>query len=366
MKILFCTNVFEVVENGPVKFANLLLGINDLFPQHELRILTEDLTQPRPLVHKVHMPAFWKATPLSQFVRMRAYHKEATRLQASFPFDVLVYNNALVGLWSAYRFPNCVGMINDYKNLDRDNAHPHTVKGTLKLTVFRFLERLSINYYQKIIANSNYLARLIQVSYPKSRGKVFRLYKGVELPDSTLESEDWNELIKILFVKTDYELGGLKVLIDAIEMLSSNVELTVVGPGIAHRKRIESWCGERTNLTLRYLGQQSASAVEAELRHTNLFCVPSYMEALGVANLEAMAQGVPVVATRVGGIPEVLDGDRCGWMAPPGDAPALARALAECIGQPELRQQKLRNALDRVQLFGLESMLHNFINILKE
>jgi starch synthase len=71
--------------------------------------------------------------------------------------------------------------------------------------------------------------------------------------------------------------------------------------------------------------------------------VPSvWEEPLGLVVLEAMACGVPVVATAVGGIPEIVQHDRNGLLVEPGDAAALARTLSLVLGDPALRQ-RLRN-----------------------
>ncbi len=365
MKILLCTNVFEVVENGPVKFANLLLSINEQYPQHEVRILTEDVTAPRRYVHKVSLPEWLRASPVSQFVRMGVYHREARQVRREFPFDVLVYNNALVGLWSAIRLPYCVGMINDYKNIDRKKDPYQRGVRSFKESVFRWVEREAVRRYARIIVNSDYLRGLIQEHYPWSEGKIYRLYKGVSIPQNPVPfSPVLTKPVKVLFVKTDYELGGLPVLIQAIGWLPVQVELCVIGPAEGHRQHIGDMCRSVPNLSLRYLGNQPQEAVINELRRSDLFCVPSYKEALGVANLEAMAHGIPVVSTTAGGIPEVLDHGYCGWMVAPGDPQALAQALEECITRPELRSLKRENALQHVQKFDIPTMFDNFLEIL--
>ena len=73
------------------------------------------------------------------------------------------------------------------------------------------------------------------------------------------------------------------------------------------------------------------------LTHAAVFVCPSVYEPLGIVNLEAMACGTPVVASRVGGIPEVVDDGGTGLLVDVDDAfePALARALDSVIGDPE-------------------------------
>ncbi|MGI8439072.1 MAG: glycosyltransferase family 4 protein [Thermoleophilaceae bacterium] len=73
------------------------------------------------------------------------------------------------------------------------------------------------------------------------------------------------------------------------------------------------------------------------LRSALGFVLPSYAEGLPVALLEAMAQGLPVVATPVGGIPELIEHDRSGLLVTPGDVEGLAAALKRIANEPELR-----------------------------
>ncbi len=67
----------------------------------------------------------------------------------------------------------------------------------------------------------------------------------------------------------------------------------------------------------------------------DLFVLPSLNEGQGRAAVEAMAAGIPVVASEVGGLPEVLDGGRAGLLVPPGDPEALAAALEDFLVHPE-------------------------------
>jgi glycosyltransferase involved in cell wall biosynthesis len=76
---------------------------------------------------------------------------------------------------------------------------------------------------------------------------------------------------------------------------------------------------------VRFLGQ--VSDVPALLARAALFVLPSLTEGLSLTLLEAMARGLPVVATRAGGNPEVVSDGETGWLVPPGDAEELARAI---------------------------------------
>src|SRR6185436_8521150 len=67
----------------------------------------------------------------------------------------------------------------------------------------------------------------------------------------------------------------------------------------------------------------------------DLFVLPSLNEGMGRALIEAMAAGLPVVASRVGGVPAIVQDRRTGLLVPPGDAVALAGALDELLRRPD-------------------------------
>jgi len=84
---------------------------------------------------------------------------------------------------------------------------------------------------------------------------------------------------------------------------------------------------------VRFLGFQKD--VAAFLETIDLFVFPSLAEGLALAVLEAMARGVPVVASRVGGIPEILDGQPCGRLVAAKDVTGLSQAVVDVLSQGE-------------------------------
>lgn len=366
MKILFCTNVYDVVENGPVKFSRMLPEINDFASEHELHILSEDVQVPSDKVHHVDLGSVWKKSIFSQFIRMWVYHKAAMRLRAHFPFDVLIYNNALVGLYSAFRFPGTVGMINDYNNLHPGPNPSKSFTKWLKTNVFRGAEKIMARRSWKVIVNSDYLMTQVIKAYKLTPEKVFRLYKGISIPAHipALNPIDPSAPVKILFVKNDYLLGGLAVLAEALTKTPYFFSITIVGP--TRNEGIQALFENKGRVEYKVMGRQSQETVMLLMKEAQILCVPSFKEALGVANIEAMACGLSVVTTHVGGIPEVLEHGQCGWMVPPGDARALSKAIAECVENPSLRLKKQEAGLERARFFSKERLFENFLQILSE
>ena len=343
MKILFCTNAFEHVTNGPAKFAHLILEINETHPEHEIRILTEDATCEGKYVHFVPLCIPKSLKPLGQVLRMFAYYRKAKQIRDAFPFDIIVYN--IRATLAAFR-PD---------------------RWWLKQFFFRQIERASTHTHRLIITNSKFLKGRVEQAYATPAEKVYLLYKSIDLLPIVYQPErTFANPVKVLFVKADYLVGNLSVLVQALaELPQHRFRLTVIGPEPRFEADLRKFFQNAHNVVFDYLGPQPQQVVYEHLRTNDIFCVPSDTEALGVANIEALAHGIPVVSSRVGGIPEVLADGENGWLVPPNDTTALAQAVGECIENPVLRRQKSEKGRVFVKRFGKERMAQGFVNILQ-
>jgi glycosyltransferase involved in cell wall biosynthesis len=110
----------------------------------------------------------------------------------------------------------------------------------------------------------------------------------------------------------------------------------------------------------------SDRTVWAGLRHDvpvllegmDVLCFSSTREGFSIAMLEAMAAGVPIVATRVGGNPELIDSDDVGFLVRPGSAAALAERIVALMRNPDLAERVRRAARARVErCFSLTAMV---------
>ena len=99
------------------------------------------------------------------------------------------------------------------------------------------------------------------------------------------------------------------------------------------------------------------SDIPSFLSTIDIFVLPSLYEGLGVAVLEAMAAGKPVVATKVGGLTELVEDQITGLLVPPEDPSALARSISQLVSQRGLAEEMGARAWERVQKhFTVEQM----------
>ncbi len=134
------------------------------------------------------------------------------------------------------------------------------------------------------------------------------------------------------------------------------------------RRKLEARVVERgcTDL-IRLVGVISGEAKLQALAETRCLVLPSHAEALPMAVLEGMAWGFPIIATRVGAIPEVVGDGEEGLLIEPGDVPALTECLLRIDGDPELRRRLGAAGRARVTAsFSLEAMAERVAGIYAE
>lgn len=131
---------------------------------------------------------------------------------------------------------------------------------------------------------------------------------------------------------------GQDVLLRAFAMVVTHVpraRLVIIGDGTS-RAELLRLAGElHLEDAVEFAGEHDAAGVRARLGEARVFALPSRSEGLPLALLEAMAAGVPAVATCVGGVPDVLVSG-AGLMVPPDDPAALAEALSAVLLDAEL------------------------------
>lgn len=146
-----------------------------------------------------------------------------------------------------------------------------------------------------------------------------------------------NDPLRIVSVGSLVPIKGIPDLLHALRRLQETPlrwRLDVIGDGPqrAAYTALAAELGLASQVT--FHGTRPKAAVADALRQADLFVLASQWENMPCVLLEAMACGVPIVASAVGGIPEIVD-DAVGILTPPGDAPALAAALTAALTQPE-------------------------------
>jgi len=168
------------------------------------------------------------------------------------------------------------------------------------------------------------------------------VYPGVEVPEGAGSGMAVTRATKARVIGTAGRLVPIKGIVYLIRALASlkrdipDLRLEIAGSG-PERTTIETEV-RLHGLTdcVTFLDWQVELA--PVFARWDVFVLPSLEEGFGIAALEAMAAGLPVVATAVGGIPELVEDGRTGWLVPPADPDALADRLRDLLLDPERRR----------------------------
>ena len=102
------------------------------------------------------------------------------------------------------------------------------------------------------------------------------------------------------------------------------------------------------------------------LAASDIFALPSFREGTPRVILEAMASGLPVVATDIAGIPEQVKDGESGYLIPTGTPSALTDRLNELLSNPDLRKQMGEKGYERAERFSVETMLKELDSLYRE
>jgi colanic acid/amylovoran biosynthesis glycosyltransferase len=167
-----------------------------------------------------------------------------------------------------------------------------------------------------------------------------------------LERSERAGAVKILFVGRLLHGKGLVLLFEAIAALRRrglDVTATVVGdgPGRAEARRDVAALGVSDHV--RFLGSIGQDDLRAQYVRADIFCLPSFAEGIPVVAMEAMAMELPVVSTRIMGVPELIDDGVNGLLVAPGRVDQLVEALERLVRSPEERRRLGRAGRERIR-----------------
>lgn len=243
-----------------------------------------------------------------------------------------------------------------------------------------FKRRLSRRIFpcwgEKVVAVSDQVREHLLKDFGVAAGRVELIYNGIDGRRFSPKTKDEREFEKTKIgldqrAKVIGHIGRLSsvkgqgFLIEAVGRLRSqgrDIRCLIIGDG-PEEKNLRRLISERRLEGVVFLCS-SVSRTDLALSVMDVFVMPSLQEGLGLSILEAQAQGVPVVATRVGGILTIIDDRATGMLVPPADPAALSGAIAELLDNPALRDGIVGKAKRQVaEKFSLEAMAQKTLEL---
>lgn len=219
-------------------------------------------------------------------------------------------------------------------------------------------ERLAAKHTDRIVTNADVMAEEYIERGIGTRDQYTTIYSGIDIEKfrtATSATDLPGESPRVVMIGRLAEGKGHGILLDAAESLrDEDVTFCLVGDGPLYETlsaEIESRGLADSVFLLGYRDD-----VPAVLAASDVLALPSYREGTPRVIAEAMASGLPVVATDIAGIPEqVVDGES-GYLISTGDSEALSNRLDELLAAPELREQLGQRGCERAERFSTAAM----------
>jgi glycosyltransferase involved in cell wall biosynthesis len=226
-----------------------------------------------------------------------------------------------------------------------DSPHAHW-----KTQYLIWRKKLVYRFATQVIANSAAAAEDAQRVYGVPARKCHIFYNALTDPLPHLSQRHPDSPHRLICVGRLAPSKGQDTLIQAVALLKDAVpELSVEFVGDGPRKAAYQRLAEELGVADRcaFIGYVSHDEVLARMATASVCVLPSRSEAFGLVNIEAMAVGTPVVASNIGGIPEIIRDGQDGFLVPPDDPQALADKLRLILSDPALRAEMVQNARQR-------------------
>ena len=236
-----------------------------------------------------------------------------------------------------------------------------------------YRESNAVKRASKVICNSKSTEDVVREIYRIDNTSV--IYKAVDLTEFWKIAQHRNlptsEKISLMFVGSHWAIKGLAVLLEALKklelMMPGKYQLKICGGDTAKNR---SWLSSRLKTlglesAVQYRGNVSRESLPQELADSDLFVLPSISEALGLAAIESLATGMPVVTTNVGGLPEVVRFEYCGCMVEPNNATSLADGILKATHQ-RFVESEIECRANSVQMFHIEALRSKLVELYQQ
>jgi len=247
---------------------------------------------------------------------------------------------------------------------------------TQRSSIRNFLDKITLPLADFVISNTRAGKKILIEREKVNPKKIIVIPNGIDLQKIPpfLNKKERNKKIKEMFQVSSFkfqvvgfvgyltEQKGLEYLLEAFSQLrEEDAFLLIIGDGPCFQKLKIKAQELKIDKKALFLGYKKD--VLNYLRLFDIFCLPSLWEGQPNVILEAMGCGLPIVATRVGGVQEMIKDKKNGILVPPANSKALFRAIELLLKNESLRRKMGQAALNSVKKYDIESMVSQYENL---
>ena len=235
--------------------------------------------------------------------------------------------------------------------------------------------RLALNSADLLLVPSVFMKKELSKVFPFAKEKIKVIYNGVNLdlfyPQSKNNSgqrSDRSKVFKIFFAGNLWRVKGVHILIKAASMLSQNgFQIEIAGAFHPDKDMYHYYLKGISKSNIRFLGFLNHTMLSKNFADSDIFIVPSlWREPFGMVIIESMACGTPVIASKIGGIPEIIRHGETGFLIKPGCVRELRERILWCRKNPNALAAMSKNARRRSLDYDWNVISNNLSSIYQE
>jgi glycosyltransferase involved in cell wall biosynthesis len=222
-----------------------------------------------------------------------------------------------------------------------------------------FLKKRFLKNVNHVIAVSNSNQKLLIKLFPELKNRISTIHNGIDVTWFESQLLSFNDIKRkeyrknelsvdnnskiILTVAELHERKVLNYLIKAFPLIKKEIQNSkIVIAGIGPKKEELEKLAEKENVKNNIMFLGFRKDIHYLMKAADIFILPSIKEAFGLVLLEAMAAKLPIIASNVGGIPEIIVNNKNGELIPPHDEKLLAKTVIKLLKNSELCQKYVR------------------------
>ncbi len=349
MKILVATGIYPPDIGGPATYSKLLadrlpaLGI-------EVSVLSFGSVRRLPKVFR-HIAYFFKClSALSGTKLVFAQDPVSVGLPALIAARIL-RKPFLIRVAGDYAWEQAAQRFGVSDSIDEFQNR----KYGFRVEILRRVQRFVVRNADRVIVPSRYFKTLVARWIPDGENRVEVIYNGIEFQSIEAAGQEF-EKRTIISAGRLVPWKGFDTLIEAlVDLPEWMLEIAGEGPD---RSRLEKMIAERgLGTRIKLLGELPRSELMKRIAHAEIFALPTRFESFSFQVVEAMFAGTPVVVTRVGSLPELVEDDREGILIAPDRPEELVAAACRFHTDRAFRELCVQNARTKSRQFDVSVTL---------
>lgn len=338
---------------------------------HKVAVITDAVRGPNPFEHEAKNPLTTVVTPASsRFDHMTAWteelsfafrcHRELKRLARLHTIKLVVFHGGTLG-YPAVHFSrkNTATSVYVIQALIRDRlisgANPYSWSMTC---MYLHACRYAASKSNRCVAISSHMKKMAVAEGARPENVVI-LPNPVDTAVFNSDGADVKKEVDVLYVGRFSVEKGIDVLLKAAKELPRETRILIIGQGPMRRQLEEQ--ARRLSCRVEFKDWLKNEELPGQIRKAKVQVVPSLSEPQGLVVLEALACGVPVIGSDTGGIPDMIQHEKNGWLVPPNDVASLARTLKTVLGSQEKLEAAASMARTSVETFSLKRFSHDVV-----